>query len=780
MTARLSLALAYSAILLLPAAVAVAEDGTENTGKGNAPVCRAIDSYIPKRPDLKEAMPYSGFLYLNANQADIVPLPITALEKKPSHNKSIMQLKNGSNVAHEYIFSGDVLLEREGTLLRADRVSYRDQEDSAIASGDVTIWGENFVSRSDRMELQGNETGTGYQIEYWLPQRQGHGSASMMQRQQKSQLHLENMRYTTCQPKNEFWSLSSSTADLDFDKNQGRASNVVFRIKDVPVLYVPWLRFPISDDRQSGLLIPDIGNSNSRGLEFSLPYYWNIAPNYDATIAPRFMSKRGLMLEGEFRYLTQKSAGKLQAAILPSDRKEDAQSKRYQIQLNHLSRFTARSYADIHYNEVSDNHYLEDFGNTLELSSITHLEQRADLGYMGTWYSVLGRVQSFQTLLSEPASRPYKRLPQVLFATQLPALNRKLHPSLNAEYVYFDRNTDIITGAIGHRIDSTAAIDYPIRKSWGYVIPKIGLRYTHYDLKQVPNHDGGLYQDSRLLYDVSMDSGLYLERPLSWFSKNMIQTLEPRLFYLYRPYKDQSALPVFDSAAYEFSFGQLFRDNRFAGTDRVSDENRLSFALSSRLLSPETGKEWMHLSIGQMIYFANRRVTLPGVATQTRNSSNLLTQFSWSINDNWQTIHDLDWDPDAQRTQKYYGHLRYHKGKKVVNLGYRLNNEISNALEQTDVSVFWPINRQWNAVGRWNYSLKGRTTLEAFAGLEYHSCCWALRVVGRRYLKNTENEYTSSVFLQLELKGLAGLGKSASAFLQRSIPGFEDTEFASH
>ncbi|MDX1514791.1 MAG: LPS assembly protein LptD, partial [Gammaproteobacteria bacterium] len=393
-------------------------------------------------------------------------------------------------------------------------------------------------------------------------------------------------------------------------------------------------------------------------------------------------------------------------------------------------------------------------------------ERRGDLTYSGNFWWARARVQDYQTLdeTLAPSSRPYERLPQLFAATSLRERNREINVGGIAEFVSFDRDASVT----GNRMDLRPYVSFPMRTAGTFIVPRAIVRYTQYDLDNTAS--GADDSPSRLIPTFNLDSGLFFERPFTLGGRSMIQTLEPRAYYLFTPFDNQDDQPVFDTAEYTFSFAQLFRDDRFAGADRVGDANQLSLALTSRFL--ETGgNELFRASVGQIRYFRDRKVTLPADIRDTRNASDLVAEVAANLAQRWRVLGAIQWNTNDDVTNRSTIALRYQPNRRsVLNLAYRF---VRGVAEQTDLSFSWPIAQNWRAVGRFNYALNLDTDLETFAGIEYESCCWGLRLVGRRYLSNTEGEHTNAIFLQLELKGLTGVG-SASQFLERNIPGYRN------
>ena len=668
--------------------------------------------------------------------------------------------------AGESILRGNVVIHRNTIRLSADEVRYQRDGEKVDAIGRLQVWDEGVYVTGTRGQMILAEDVTIIEdANYQVLDAHAHGSAARAILSGSDILKASDATYSTCMPGREDWVLEADNVYLDKAADQGTARNVWINFKGMPIFYSPYLSFPLSDARKSGFLAPSVGVSSSTGVEATIPYYFNIAPNLDATVATRAMTERGVQLQGEFRYLFPWGQGTLAGEVLPNDSQRD--EARTGVSFTHLGHVNPRWYTDLRFDWVSDKEYFEDLGTSLAISSRTFLEQRADAYYYGDWFYLLTRAQNFQTLDGSipGTSRPYKRLPQIYASTKF--LERNLRPNFNAttELVHFDRR-DSVTGM---RWDLRPYVSLPYRTAAGYVVPKATLRYTGYALDhRVP----GLNESpSRVVPTFSLDSGLFFERRLNIASRPLLQTLEPRLYYLFTPFNRQDDLPVFDTGEYTFSFAQLFREDRFSGADRVGDAHQVTLALTTRFLHEGSGAELLRASIGQIQYFRDRKVTLPGVARETSRDSDLVAEVAANLDERWRVSAGMLWDTGASRTDRNTVSVRYQPdSRRVVNASYRF---VRDNIEQADVSFAWPVARDWRAVGRWNYSLEEKALLETFAGVEYESCCWGFRLVARRYLSSLGGEYNSGIFMQLVLKGLSDFG-SAGEFLSRSIPGYRD------
>jgi len=667
----------------------------------------------------------------------------------------------------------------EGVDLRqgSNRVTARDVRYNRITA-DLTTGGETYLQypglrilgRSAELNLR-DDTGRIQNPRYRFTGAANlRGTADTAQLIDPKLTRYTDIIYTSCRPGDDAWSLRAGKLDLDQRAGRGIARNARLRIKGVPVLYTPYLSFPIDDRRKSGLLVPSAGTSDENGFELIVPYYWNIAPNLDATFYPRYMSRRGLMIGGEFRWLTQQDEGTIQAEVI--DDAESDEGLRGALRVEQNGRYFERWRTRVDYSAVSDDEYL-DFGNNLDASSTRWLRQVGEISYSGTGWSLLSRVDAFQTLDPglRPQSRPYGRLPQVLFTLPSRDLGKGLVGGLQAEYDYFDHNHLVH----GQRLSLLPALSWPARRSYGHLIPSARLHAAGYSLVDTdPGQDSG---PTHLIPTFDVDGRLVFEREIDWLGASALQTLEPRAFYLYTPYRDQSDTPVFDSAELTFSFANLFRSNRFTGRDRIGDANQLTAALTSRTLRARTGEELFRISIGQVYYFANRRVQIQG-PVETAATSPYAGELAARLLENWHGRASFEWDP--QREDDPWGRrtlqLQYRAPdtERLLNLAYRFDRGINenSRYEDTDLSFRLPVGERVRLVGRWLYSTLESETMEAFAGIEFGRCCWKLRVLGRHFKNRPDSPGSNSVMVQLELAGLGAIGSSVDTFLEDEIYGY--------
>ena len=680
---------------------------------------------------------------------------------------------------------GGVTVVRGAETVEADTLSYDRRRDTVTSAGTMYLGYPQLrlVGSSGTVNLateQGRVDAPRFRLSGSLNAR---GLADTAYLVSRTRTAYRDILYTTCPPGSNAWSLRAGKLKLDQYAGLGTARNATLRIRNLPVLYTPYFQFPIDNRRRSGFLLPSFGSSNNNGFELRVPYYWNIAPNMDATITPRLLAKRGALLGGEFRYLTRADRGEMRAEILPDDRLYDGKDKlRWGVSLLEQGIWGGRLHTNVDFSAVSDDQYLQDLGNDIDATSTRWLRQLGDATYYGRGWSLLTRVQGFQTVDQSipPEGRPYGRLPQLLFRLQpaelLPPGTARWvgRPTigLDAEYDYFDHNHLVH----GQRGSVTPLLSWPLRRSWGHLIPGARLYLSQYDLTETA--PGADPNPGQAIPSLDLDGKLVFERPTRWLGEGALQTLEPRLYYLYTPYVDQNDNPVFDSSELDFSFATLFRNNRFTGRDRIGDANQITAGISSRMLRAATGEELFRISVGQAFYFADRRVQI-SEPTQTEDTSPYVGELSARLFKHWFGRASFQWDPntggDGDPVPRRTLRLEYRDPeRRILNLAYRtdLTTVEENRYEDTDVSFRLPFGTRAELVGRWLYSVRHGETMDAVAGIEFGKCCWRIRLLGRHFKRQPNAAASTSVMLQVELAGLGAVGDPIGEFLDREIYGY--------
>lgn len=679
---------------------------------------------------------------------------------------------------------GRVELRRRGQAIDADWLRFDQNLNEVRARGNVRIrQGEDVITGDELQYNLDTERGFIDQTHYELHKSpeaakqplptgatDAYGTAEQVLFEGPNLYRARKATYTTCGPGHEDWYVRTGDLEIDKGRDAGVARNATVEFQGVPILYSPYLSFPLHRERKTGFLTPHYGNTSKGGIDITVPFYWNIAPNYDATISPRFITRRGTLVGTEFRYLQPNYLGEAHFDIIPDDRLYNDQ-ERHAYVWRHNQQLPYGWNGALNLQGVSDNTYFTDLSTEIEFTSQVNLPREGLLSRSGTWagsgtYAFSALAQAWQTLQTDPQRPvvpPYRQLPKLsLDATRPDVFHTDF--DFEAQFDSFQAKEDL-------RADASRTVLYPsftlpLEAPYGYLTPKVGFNLTYYAVD--PN--GTNFTDqSRALPMVSVDSGLVFERPVTVRDLPMLQTLEPRLYYVYIPYQDQSDIPVFDTSLQDINLASIYSENQFSSWDRINDANQVTVGLTSRLLSSATGAEHLRLSVAQRYYFATQRVSLPGGPIRTSTSSDLLTELSGQVAPNWVAAVGWQYSTNFSQTQKFNVGARYQPAPgRVLNLSYR---EIIDTQRQTDISTQWPLGKGWVALGRWNYSLRDNETLEGLLGFEYNADCWSLRVVAHRFAIATD-QFSSSFFVELELNGLSRIGTNPMDVLRRNIGGY--------
>ncbi len=754
--------------LMLVSLLAISGAGAaQEPGGGNCPA----SFQMPPRPTPAGA-PEAGYAYLNADET----------------------LLAEDGVSH---LQGNVELTLDGgQQARADEAFYDNARNNARLFGDVKIWSDAAFINSDNAAVEfDNNTARFKTARYYLPQNYGaRGRARDLFIEMETLTVGERAAYTTCAAaglEKNAWTITATSMTLNHKSEQGKAKNVVLKIKGVPIFYTPYLNFPLGERRKSGFLAPGFGKAGDYGFEARLPYYWNMAPNMDLTVTPRTFTSGDVMGLFEYRYLAGAGRGRLNFEYLPGDDRYGGRDRSL-AQFEHAHRFLENGRLFLEYRRASDLEYLEDFGSYLGIAGTRYLSRQARLDYQGDDWSLAVHAQTFQ-LIDRGAdfnTRPYKRLPQVRLNYSPWSEANALNLEVASEFTHFDRGGDRSgeKDVTGLRSDFAASLSYPMRSAAAFLVPKAGVRHTRYNLF----HQGPFAKSpERTLPLVSLDGGLFLERFARVGERDYLHTLEPRMYYLYIPHKDQSHLPAFDTGVYNPSARSYFRENRFSGKDRIGDANRVVLSLGSRLLDRNTGREAAFIQVVQSFFLEDQDVTAQQLSSQGRlvdsetpNDdllSPVVVEAGAAPAADLRLRGEVTYDPSNNITREIQLAAQYNPAdRRVLNLAYRVRRAAGGRIQrndqdakQTDLSFSWPLGGRLNAVGRWNYAISEKRSLDLFFGLEYQGCCFSVRGVGRRFLTNLDSDFHTGFFLQFQLKGLGGLGERTAAFLHRAIPGYD-------
>lgn len=652
---------------------------------------------------------------------------------------------------------GNVCLSQDGLALMTPGLNYNQLDGKIITDEKVILQNaQQKISGSvAQLDLQKN-TGIVKNIMFEIIDSDVNGSASQaVLRENKSD--LSSLTFSTCPLTKRDWEITALTAKLDHNQGMGTFKNTTLRFKNIPLFYIPWIRLPLNDQRRTGFLAPTLSFSDTTGIDFSLPYYWNIAENMDATTTPRLLGQHGLMLENEFRYLTENTTGSLNASFLSNDKKR--KRDRGLVSFKNKTQIGTAWIFNTDFNHVSDSRYFEDFSNTSFLTATPYLNSNINISGRSEHWSFYAGVNDYQVLSERITANnePYQKLPEINFSWFDYNPDYGLNYQINSQLINFYREQSVNAW----RLDIMPKIEKSFTKSWGWLKPSIGYRSTYYEFDNDQS-------SSRHLPIYSIDSGLRFEKKTG--TTQAYNTLEPRLFYTYVPERQQNHIPLFDT--HELSFGStlLFQTNRFSGADRQSDMNQIALALTQRSFD-DNGTERWNFTFGQIKYFSDQRVQLDNIV-KNKSRSPFISEFNYHIRNNWNAAISLHYDEETKKTERAL--LRIQKkgnNNSVYNLAYRFRK---NRIEQLDGSAVLPVNENNRLIARWNYSLQEHKTIEALFGYEYKSCCWAFRLIGRHYLVDENGQSNNGIYAEIQLNGLGSFGRNPRRLLKQSIIGYNE------
>tara|TARA_E500000331_G_C17273037_1_gene720298 strand:- start:19220 stop:21406 length:2187 start_codon:yes stop_codon:yes gene_type:complete len=645
----------------------------------------------------------------------------------------------------------------ENKILSASQAAYNDEEKKVEAIGsvsyqdpDILVFGEVAEINTDQEEI--NFRNSGFQ----LKEGTARANAQNIKISSNQNIILSDADFTTCPAGDDDWNINARSINLDVEEGFGDARNITFRFKGIPILYSPYFNFPISNKRKSGILIPNFAERGRTGTDISIPYYFNLAENYDLTTESRYMSKRGLQLNNEFRYLTNIGEGKLNLEYLARDKilKKD----RKFITFSHKSNLWSNWFIAADIANISDDMYFEDLSNNQISASQTHLKRNILINYKSKNLFFSTKFQNYQTINSYilDSYKPYDYKPQIKLGGQW----RKSFFSLKTanELVNFVKEGT----PLGWRFNSNQEIGITLRKKGVYFNPRIELDHTNYDLKNTSNK-----KHSRTIPISSFDMGINLSRSLK--GAKYYQTLEPRLLMTYIPYIDQTNFPIFDTIIPDYSLVQLFNRRQYLGIDRIANTRQISFGATTRIIESSSGEEKVTATLGQTKYLEDQKVGLIEESPNKKGSSDLVGQLSFNLDDSWKVNLGYSKGSDHKKNERIEANFQYLlKDDSLIQISYRSRQEL---LEQGDIIAILPINSQWKFIGLYSHSFLEKQTLDQFVGLEYESCCWRTRLVGRRYISGRNSEFDSSISIQFQLKGITNNGSSSLGALNRGILG---------
>jgi LPS-assembly protein len=704
---------------------------------------------------------------------------------------------------------GNVTMRSSDSLLLADRLLADNVKQTVVAEGNVVVESSDSLLKAKKFQGdQAAETSTLTDVDFHFFSNNGNGKAESISIDSNKVATLSDLTFSTCPSGNQSWRFSANELELDQESGWGEAWGMWLKVKDIPVFYFPYLNFALDDRRKSGILTPSFSKSGRNGMDVGLPVYWNIAPQADATFNFRSIEKRGAQFGAEFRYLSQYTDNNLSFEWLPEDKLARRrivdeptasqgvyrlEEERWAVSFKNKTQFTDNWSAEVSAGKVSDRDYFKDLSTEIDGLKDKNLQSKllskANISYQDDIWLLSFFAESTQSLIG---NEPNRILPSFTTNADYYDVNSGLRLQFESDFTRYDTSNQILTE--GSRYNLKPSISYPIRNSYSWLTPKVSYQITEYDIKSA---DSPVTQSfNREMPSFSLDSGLYFDRATQWNGEDMIHTLKPRLFYTYVPFRDQTGIFNFDSRLPEFSFSQLWKENRFAGHDRIGDTNHFSLALTNQFTSVTATKPILKFSIGKRYYLDDRLVDLdPDLIPDTRDYSPWLAEINVNLSESFEFNGFIEWQEkdrfsEQNSTNLARSQIKFEpKRDHIVNLSHRLRKKGNLSNEELDFSFSWPVNDKWRLVGRWYNDLQNKRTSETLLGFEYESCCWAVSILSRRNidvrfdamgapiltdsLGQMLDEFDSGVSFQFTFKGLGKPGQNKIANrLKNSIRGY--------
>ncbi len=730
------------------------------------------------------------------------------------------------------IFSGNVVLEQKDRRIEGDRATYNQATGAARFEGGeqgIQFRTPQITMVAERLEYDANSGRADlFNAEYAITERHMRGQAKQLTLRKEGIAVLDTATYTFCEPGHQDWDVRASEIELDQNAGWGEAYHTRLRILEVPVFYFPYYRFPISDKRLTGFLDPtldldiegkDFETASVAVKEFAAPLYINIAPNYDDTLTPRFVRDHGLLWGNEFRYLNVIGEGSITATYLGDDlanekdldNEDYRDAERWSKAVRHAGTIGQYWKHRVHYDEVSDMDYTDDFRQAGSVSRASHLTQKAELEFNDGNWQFLTLVESSQTVDESIADnkKPFRRLPEATLSKLNSYQTNQFNYELTAQATRFTRTNDGLSGVDkmnAERFHTDVTASYPLENAWGFVTPKVKALRTEYsfnNLDETAENNGYREQITRNVSISSLDAGIYLERSFQLFDMDYVQTLEPRIMYAYTPYVEQADIPLFDTTESDFSYSQLFNPNRFSGIDRVGDTEQVTLGITSRFINNQ-GNEVLRGSLGQILYYSDRKVELnPGdVTLEDENrvtSSAFAGEIEWRLTSQLRFSSSVQYNPRVEATtfaQRQAGASEERIEKATAQLSYQnnrnwlfdmnFNHVEASSTKQLGASFFAPLNDRWAFFGQqkrdiWPYRDRATRELkndentyiiEGLGGIEYQNCCWRVQLSYEEHTKSDQSK-DYQFLMQFHLKGLGIFGRQTDVMLGQRINGYD-------
>ncbi len=633
------------------------------------------------------------------------------------------------------VFSGQVQISHKDTFLQAPNARYTPEQQDLVAEGGIEYFSNELYVSSDFFKANlANNTATLGQAKYQFVAQAGRGEAVALTASAQT-LRLDEALFTTCPEQDNSWGLHAEQISISANSGWGEAYHAVFKIKDIPVFYLPYLTFPVNEQRKTGVLIPQIGSSQRLGLEVEVPYYINLAENYDLTLSPRYMSKRGTQLKSQFRYLTEQHQGSLQLEYLHNDSDKPADfGKRYLGHLSHRSDFSGRWRGYVDFTDVSDDAYLTELGSDYNNQSDTQLYREAGLSYFGEHINSKLKIQGFEILGNY--TQAYQAVPQLSLASAKPVtLGNRLQASWYSQFAHFRNDQAFYTSA--NRLHLEPTLRLPFITPAFELTAESSLLYSYYKQQSLSELTDEQAKISRVLPKFRLHARINLEREYDWFGEQALQTFEPQLQYLYIPYRDQSEIGLYDTTRLQDDYYGLFRQNRFSGLDRINEANQFTIGWTTRFYD-NTENELFRFSLGQIFFLKEPEFT-DDILTQdlTSTESMLASEMVWHWYKRWYVSSALQYDIDSKQLIKSNASIDYRGNENtLLQLNHRYTRAVSGVeIQQLGVIGAIPLQQNWQLIGSYYRDVTNHRMIDANVGLQYESCCWAVRFVARRQVR---------------------------------------------
>ena len=740
----------------------------------------------------------------------LISLPVTSVDKRcrqcdgqfidplanidtripPTDSDLEVNADNSEVTETELTFVGNVRVQQGYRRVSANQVTIDRAGERAVASGDVTFREPGVVITGDSVIYDSvSEVAEVNAAQYLLHNRQLSGTAATLSRDASGEIEVIDGAMTYCAPDDPTWILEADRLDIDPNSGDGQAWGATLRVADVPIFYLPWIRFPVDSRRKSGLLFPDIGSDSRGGVDITQPIYFNLAPHYDALYQPRYIQERGLLHQAKGRWLDETTGyWELTGGWISNDEKYEGETQtdgqRWLLAAQHAGQHGDAWRTTVKYTRVSDAEYVRDLENhRLSAQRQTALQQLGRVEWLGESWQVRLDVEQFQSL-AQDIRNDYKKLPQMTARWRGQASWLGVEPLFLAQLSHFDTDAARVTG---QRLYTEAGLTLPKRWQAGFLTSTLKYRSVSYELDDFPLLDDTSPSAGSIM--ASVDGGLIFDRQTQLGGMGVTQTLEPRAYFLYSQFEDQTGHPDFDSAELTFTYNQLYRDTRFSGNDRIDDANQLSLGVTTRFIENETGETKLEASVGQIFYFRDREVRLNRFDPDLDETvSAIAAEATWYPSSQWRLRSSLLYDPNENTFDAAYAQANYQPANGAIfNLGYTLREPPPSLIdrpvtEQATVSAYYPVNDTWSLFGAYEYSLEASEVVESMVGFEYDDCCWRVRLLYMRYIDTLVGDIPdftdpnlpreNSFQLQVMLKGMGGFGGRVDELLSDMIRGF--------